>query len=137
MAGSMFGLTPSEASDSSRRDKRDKAPPERDAAPSSPKEPGGLSVPSPPLKVVLTTNKRPVRINHYQVASGVSEEKTDLEFFNAADMKSAPLEAKLAVEADGRASLEIAIRRDAKSGLWKAAVCDAHRVQIGVIEIEL
>ena len=104
---------------------------------SSPAEPGGSNGPTPRLKVVLRGDKRPVRVRRYEIASGVPNKIPDLRFFSNANIRSTPLGANLEIEADGQAALEIKMRRNADPGLWKAAVCDAHDVQIGVIEFEL
>jgi hypothetical protein len=136
MAGSMFGLTPSGAPGSSRRDAPDGAPRSADATPASRPQPGGSTGAAPPIKVILKGDKRPVRIKRYDVESGAPRKIPGLEFFSEADIENTP-KADLAIEPDGHASIEFAITRAAKPGVWKAAVCDAEDVQIGVIEIEI
>jgi len=136
MAGSMFGLTPSGAPGSPRRDAPGGAPRSTDATPASPPQPGGSNVTLPPLKIVLKGDKRPVQIRRYDVESGVSHKNPDLKFFSDAGVAST-FKADLAIEADGRATLALWIHSDANPGVWKTAVCDGEDVQIGVIEIEL
>jgi hypothetical protein len=98
-------------------------------------EPGRLN--SRSLKVVLKGLKRPVRVCRYELAVAAPDQNPHLQFFSDADIKSAPLDAKLDIEADGTATLEVTILRDASPGLWKAAICDAHDVQIGMVEFIL
>jgi hypothetical protein len=98
-------------------------------------EPGRLN--SRSLKVVLKGLKRPVRVCRYELAVAAPDQNPHLQFFSDADIKSAPLDAKLDIEADGTATLEVTILRDARPGLWKAAICDAHDVQIGMVEFIL
>jgi hypothetical protein len=155
IAGSMFGLTPSRASGSEHSDAADEAPRSEDARAdshlevlkkalgsssaerSSPEGLGGSNSPTSGLKIVLTGDRRPVRIRRYEIAGGLPSKVPNLQFFSNANIRSTPLGAKLKVGADGHAALEIKIRRGASPGVWKAAVCDAHGVQIGAIEFEL
>jgi hypothetical protein len=89
------------------------------------------------LKVVLKGLKRPVRIRRYELAVAAPDKNPELQFFSDVDIKSPPLAATLDIAADGKATLEVTIRRDASPGLWKAAICDAHDVQIGIVEFIL
>ena len=92
--------------------------------------------PTPAVKVVLNgDNKRPVRVCSLDVAVG-ARPSANLGFYCVGDTSAEPLAGRFTVTASG-ASLAVTPTQQAPSGRWKAAVCDAHDVQIGVIEIEL
>jgi hypothetical protein len=80
-------------------------------------------------------SKRHVSVRKYRIDRG--EPQSNLEFYSVEHVESEPLKADLAIAADGRPALAIETPRSAKSGRWKAAVCDANGAQLGVIEIEL
>jgi hypothetical protein len=136
LAGSMLGLTPSDAPRSSGGDAPERSARSFDAAAPSRPERGASHAPAHPLKVVLKGQfRRPVRITRYEVASGAL--RSEVKFYSVTDIESDPLKADLAIGTGVRDALSLEIPRLAKSGLWKAAVCDSENVQIGVIEIEL
>jgi hypothetical protein len=88
-------------------------------------------------KIVLKGLKRPVRIRRYELAVAAPDQNPGLQFFSDADINSLPLDAQLDIKPDGTATLEVTMRRDASPGLWKAAICDVHDVQIGIVELIL
>jgi hypothetical protein len=136
LAGSMLGLTPSDAPRSSGGDAPERSARSFDAAAPSRPERGASHAPAHPLKVVLKGQfRRPVRITRYEVASGAL--RSEVKFYSVTDIESDPLKADLAIGTGVHDALSLEIPRLAKSGLWKAAVCDSENVQIGVIEIEL
>jgi hypothetical protein len=136
LAGSMFGLTPSDAPRSRGGDAPERSAQGVDAAAPSRPEPGIPYAPAGPVKVVLKGEfRRPVRIARYEVASGAL--RSEVQFYSVTDIESDPLKADLVIDAGVRGALSLEIPRLAKPGLWKAAVCDSENVQIGMIEIEL
>jgi hypothetical protein len=131
IAGSMFGLTPSQAS-SAGGDASDEAPRAADAAPPPQHKSTGSST---QVKVVLKGDKRPVRIKRYEVVAGVPAKIPDLLFFSSADAHKT-LTSPVTIEPRGQVTLEFTLTA-ADQGSWKAAVCDEQNVQLGVIEIEI
>jgi hypothetical protein len=135
LAGSMLGLTPSDAPRSPGGDAPDRSAQSVDAVAPMRPEPGGSYAPAAPVKVVLKGEfRRPVRVTRYEVASGAL--RGEVQFYSVADIESDPLKADLVIDGGVRA-LSLEVPRLAKPGLWKAAVCDSENVQIGLIEIEL
>jgi hypothetical protein len=90
------------------------------------------------MKVILKGEwKRHVRIKTYKIEVASAKLQPTVQFYSADDVMSDSVKAELAIDAHGQAALTIETPRDAKPGLWKAAVCDAAGAQLGVIEIEL
>jgi hypothetical protein len=136
LAGSILGLTPSEAARTSGRDSATAAPRSAEAAAASPPQPPGSNAPAAPLTIVLKgASKRPVRPQFYQGVNGKPAGK--VLFYSTADIKTDPLPADFIVDDKGRGVLSLDIAGDTLPGVWRGAICDDQSVQIGLIEIEL
>ncbi len=134
MAGSLFGLTPSEARRSSHPE--GPATSSEDAPVPAYPVPRGPDAPLNWVTVVLKgKDRRPLGITRCDVPRGPFQGK--LQFYSVAHIQSDPLTAEFAIDVNGRATLTFDTPRSAPPGLWRAAVCDARNVQIGLIEIEL
>ena len=77
-----------------------------------------------------------VRVVEADIAA-VTEARSDVVFFNAARPEVTALEATLILRGRNDTTLEISTPLEAPPGAWRAAICDADGVQLGVIEIEL
>ena len=92
----------------------------------------------PGVKVVLKTKGRPVRVCHLDVATAPPLAPTQIDFYSATHIESDPVEAMIAIDAEGRRHSTLSPQRPASPGRWRAAICQpASGEQIGVIEIEM
>jgi hypothetical protein len=132
LVGSFLGLEPSKETRSPRRHAAEVA-----ASGADLKATDGPQAVSSRIKVVHKgEHRRPVRTRRCEVAVGTVFE-APLEFFSVEHIETDSLHAELAIDVEGRATITLEVPRLAPAGLWRAAVCDAAGVQIGLIEIEL
>ena len=81
--------------------------------------------------------RRPVRVRVLHLDQHDADEEIELQFYCAADLESAPLEATVALMRGQPAVLHIKTVARSPAGLWKAALCANSGEQLGWIEIEL
>ncbi len=90
------------------------------------------------IKIVLEGgHPRPVCLRQFEIESeGPINE--GIKFYSVNHIESEPITARLAIDSqDGAPRLSVEVQRLAPPGLWRAAVCDREKAQIGMIEIEL
>jgi hypothetical protein len=89
-----------------------------------------------PLRIVhRDETARAVKVLSCEVDHGTPRER--VYFHHVPRLAGKPMDGALTIGEDGNMRLSIAPPEDAASGVWRAAVCDAEGVQLGVIEIEL
>jgi hypothetical protein len=135
LAGSLLGLTPSEEFGSSHREAPAAASGADAAAPAHPAPHGPDTFLGWVTVVLKGEHRRPVRIRRCDIARDALQGK--VQFYSVAHIESESLTAEFAIDANGRATLTLETPRSAPPGLWRAAVCGATDVQIGLIEIEV
>jgi hypothetical protein len=84
------------------------------------------------------SERRPVRVAHWELVRGASiPSPVQVQFFSVEKLESDPLAAEFVASASAPATLSIATKRLAQTGLWRGAICDADGLQLGLIELIL
>jgi hypothetical protein len=132
LLGNLFGLTPAEKSEKVEVRGEDRVA--RDIPPH-------VVARGAPLRIRLIGDKRArraVSVVHWEIGKVDHADLFEVFFHQSGGEGAAIIEGNIALRAaDGVAELRLETRKDSPSGTWRAAVCTADGVQVGVIEIEL
>jgi hypothetical protein len=90
-----------------------------------------------PLKIVHTSRaRRAVLVSKWDIDGNTPAGSYPFDLYNARSVDR-KITAEFIVGRRRAATLALATPEDAAAGRWKGAICDAHGVQVGYIEIEL
>lgn len=78
-----------------------------------------------------------MRVVAWELTSPGELPSTDVTFYPTSAPGDRGLDAQFSVDANGVATLELAVDANVPADRWRAAVCDGADVQIGWIEIEV
>jgi hypothetical protein len=142
MLGSLFGLTESNAPRAPGRSGAATGPVETAETPfSAAADSVSASFASPTLEIRhrgLDPDRRPVRVEHFEIVSGASlPAPVSVRFYSVEKLESEHLDAEFVAGDKGKSSLTIATKRLAQTGTWRGAICDPGGLQLGYIEIIL
>ena len=135
--GSMLGLTPP-----SDKPCADAGPTPPDGGPSAPPGPrADAGTPRPRVlqrqpRIKLEGARRVVQVRHYELTVPARGQDYPLVFYSAKPT-GAEIKGRLFVNDQGAPTLSLKVPANAPRGVWKAAICDGHRMQIGHVKIVL
>jgi hypothetical protein len=139
LLGALLGLTPPEAGGNQEARARDTASARAEARKSGPLGYSGEESPRVSVRVQhVGTERRAVRISAWEYTGDAGTHRTiPVTFYNVEGHSRMPLPAEIVIGAQRSVTLRLDTQTSIAGGRWRAALCEADGLQVGLIEIML